>query len=224
MNAVDYYKDVQFGDIVYHFLEGNKPYRVIEVDRKNKCITLEAIKGEDKQRECYFWDESQLPVYLFKPVEVLDPKNLPERETWVPEPGEYVLARQTYCEWVLVKFVRVEENGFLCKSLIGAEELLFSFIAPFDGTVPRDSIDDLVSSFSQRSCEQSFKFETQVIWYHVDFCEPFTKDSVLVCTKDGRLFSAARDAFGWSTNGFFSTRLNDIRYWCFFPELPVKGG
>ena len=129
-----YLEDVEPGDILYNFLEGNKPYKVVEV-RKDRVL----VESEDGR---YALVEKNgcaevVPHFLYAPVEVLDPRNLPERP-WKPRKGEWVWARgKEWRTWALRRFKGMDKEGvYVCTNVYDSGTELFYEVAPFKGELP----------------------------------------------------------------------------------------
>lgn len=143
-----YLADVQVGDKLYNFLEGNREYEVIEVNRDNSAfygIRIRPIDCNDDLWDLYltfngaFDGRWRVPSLLYAPVDVLDPKNLPPRP-WRPKKDEWVWARRPKTGWVLAKFVsrnpHNEDYSYWCILQEKPGKLAFSEIAPFKGELP----------------------------------------------------------------------------------------
>ena len=141
-----YLESVREGDILYCFPEGNKKYIVKQV--KKTCLNenpvlVESVYPPGKSR----WitlngtrdSDEPVPYYLFQPVSVLDPDNLPERP-WMPEEGEWVWASQVdgdKIRWFLARFAKrdTQKQNFLVVDQGGVIRET-SKIAPFEGKLP----------------------------------------------------------------------------------------
>ena len=144
-----YLADVQVGDKLYNFLEGNKEYVVIEVvDEKilTTCpIIVKPANGRDdvKIKVSYFGTEvitQDIPYYLYAPVDVLDPKNLPPRP-WRPKKGEWVWAWNNIHKngRTLVRFVREDGQLYVSEDWQDRDIRMvrhWENIAPFKGELP----------------------------------------------------------------------------------------
>ena len=141
MNKKPYLADVQVGDKLYNFLEGNREYKVIRVDRsKQPPLQLEATEGCGKVVIGLHGSEvlhEVVPYYLYQPVDVLDPKNLPPRP-WRPKKGEWVWCRcPGDIAWNLRRFICKEGNRYLLEKACGVGAIsYYDEIAPFKGELP----------------------------------------------------------------------------------------
>ena len=154
-----YLADVQVGDKLYNFLE-NREYIVTDVleddetqfpigvkpiheTAPNPIKTWISLKGTPLPREV-------VPYYLYQPVEILDPNNLPPRP-WKPKKGEWVWAKITdinydrgQTSWILVRFMEKYEDSqrntrIVIKDQFG-ERQSFHYdaikLVPFKGNLP----------------------------------------------------------------------------------------
>ena len=136
-----YLADAQVGDKLYSFLEGNREYSVIL--REGNRITVRpigALTGADDVE--LFLDGTAfssfiIPHFLYAPVNVLDPKNLPPRP-WKPKKGEWVWCRHDgWKAWDLRQFMYEEDGWCFVKSCDGKPtKALYFEIAPFKGELP----------------------------------------------------------------------------------------
>lgn len=112
MEREGYLKDVEGGDELFNFFEGNKRYFVVQVlegetDRpvevRYECDGKYLLTKTITFNGTYSKDDV-VPYFLYKPVRVLDPANLPERP-WRPRWGEWVWARISKKDaWFLARF------------------------------------------------------------------------------------------------------------------------
>ena len=149
MSEEAYLADVQVGDKLYSFLENNREYEVIEVNRDNSAfygIRIRPIDCNDDQDLYLTFDgvvdgRWKVPSLLYAPVDVLDPKNLPPRP-WKPKKDEWVWARLSgtfneYASWELVKFYQETPSGkYLCYKQFRDVRTPYHEIAPFNGELP----------------------------------------------------------------------------------------
>ena len=131
-----YLADVQVGDKLYNFLKHNKEYTVTEV-KENK-IKLEA--EDDCLWYYHLYEGGSIPFYLYAPVEVLDPKNLPPRP-WKPKKGEWVWAWNNIHKngRTLVRFVRKDGQLYVSEDWQDRDIRMvrhWENIAPFKGELP----------------------------------------------------------------------------------------
>lgn len=148
-----YLADVQVGDKLYNFLEDNKEYVVVHISKEYEEITIrlsdlpqgakdpryfELVINPDGTMERGF----TVPHFLYAPVRILDPNNLPPRP-WKPKKGEWVWARVSgilneNAPWKLVRFDKeTTDSKYLCYAQFG-EEMSGTYheIAPFKGELP----------------------------------------------------------------------------------------
>ena len=145
-----YLADVQVGDKLYSFLQGNEEYEVVKIRYRTNNpddYPIKAKRTKDNYCESIsFWGTIHpfqiVPHFLYAPVDVLDPKNLPPRP-WKPKKGEWVWARVSgilneNAPWKLVRFDKETTDGkYLCYAQF--EELMsgtYHEIAPFKGELP----------------------------------------------------------------------------------------
>jgi len=149
MNEKPYLADVQVGDRLYNFLEDNREYVVVSISKeRNQIIARLSDLPQGARDECYdavinIHGTTELdytvPHFLYAPVDVLDPKNLPPRP-WKPRKGEWVWAKRPKTGWVLAKFVsrnpHNEDYPYWCVLQEKPGKLAFSELAPFKGELP----------------------------------------------------------------------------------------
>ncbi len=147
-----YLHDVQVGDKLYNFLEDNEEYIVVHISEEHEEITIrlsdlpqgvkdpkgfEITINPDGTMERGF----TVPHFLYAPVDVLDPKNLPPRP-WKPKKDEYVWARfsgtlNEYAPWELVRFCQETPSGkYLCYKQFKDVRTPYHEVAPFKGDLP----------------------------------------------------------------------------------------
>ena len=107
-----YLKSVKGGDELFNFLEGNKRYFVVQVSEGETDRPIEVRYECDGKylltrtitfNGTYSKDDV-VPYFLYEPVKVLDPANLPGRP-WRPRWGEWVWARISKKDtWFLARF------------------------------------------------------------------------------------------------------------------------
>ena len=133
-----YLHDVQIGDKLYNFLERNKPYTVNEIREEQDLEYPTIVAGDDRVVHLTPWGtetlKEKIPYFLYAPVDVLDPKNLPPRP-WKPDEDEWIWGRFKGGTWILAKFYRSDKNGFWCYHQ-DKSKCFFDEIAPFKGELP----------------------------------------------------------------------------------------
>jgi len=138
MKEKPYLADVQPGDKLYNFLERNKEYTVNEVKGEEGLDYPIIIAGDDRVVRITLWGteilREKVPYFLYAPVEVLDPKNLPPRP-WKPRKGEWVWCRATGGTWILARFWQVGNDGVWCNYQDGGKSL-FDEVISFKGELP----------------------------------------------------------------------------------------
>ena len=140
-----YLHDVQVGDKLYNFLEDNEEYVVVHISEEYEEITIrlsdlpqgvkdpkgfEITINPDGTMERGF----TVPHFLYAPVDVLDPKNLPPRP-WKPDEDEWIWGRFKGGTWILARFYRSDKNGFWCHHQ-DKSKCFLDEIAPFKGELP----------------------------------------------------------------------------------------
>ena len=138
-----YLADVQVGDKLYNFLESNKKYRVknINLEDSNNSLYPIQVVAEDKftiniSRHGTKYFSEKVPYFLYAPVDVLDPKNLPPRP-WKPKKGEWVWCRCSADKaWNLRRFIDKEGDEYLLEKADGTGAIFYMEIAPFKGELP----------------------------------------------------------------------------------------
>lgn len=144
MNEKPYLADVQVGDKLYSFLQGNEEYEVVKIRYRTNNpddYPIKAKRTKDNYCESIsFWGTIHpfqvVPHFLYAPVDVLDPKNLPPRP-WKPKKGEWVWCRCPGDKaWNLRKFLGKEGNRYLLERTSGVGTISYDEIAPFKGELP----------------------------------------------------------------------------------------
>ena len=146
-----YLYDIKIGDRLYSFLEKNREYIVTDIDENEHAIYRIKLRPLDVLSNdapgVYITNNGALherwntPVFLYRPVDILDPRNLPEKP-WKPEKDEYVWARLSgtfneYASWELVKFYQETSSGkYLCYKQFRDVRTPYHEIAPFKGELP----------------------------------------------------------------------------------------
>jgi len=142
MSDKSYLADVQVGDKLYNFLEGNKEYTVRTVDRGNLSddfypiwvVSDDAKQAVEITRNGTIHHSDKVPYFLYAPVDVLDPKNLPPRP-WKPKRNEWVWGRVRGGYWVLVRYWQKDGERFWCHYQ-DKGKCVFDEVAPFKGELP----------------------------------------------------------------------------------------
>ena len=136
-----YLEDVEPGDILYNFLEGNKEYTVNEVRGEEGLDYPIIVAGDTRVVRITLWGteilREKVPYFLYAPVDVLDPRNLPPRP-WRPRKGEWVWARgKEWRTWALRRFKGMDKEGvYVCTNVYDSGTELFYEVAPFKGELP----------------------------------------------------------------------------------------
>jgi len=142
-----YLVDVQVGDKLYNFLESNKRYTVRNINHEDSNNSLYPIQvvGEDKftiniSKNGTKYLSEKVPYFLYAPVDVLDPKNLPPRP-WKPRKGEWVWAWNNIHKngRILVRFVREDGQLYVSEDWQDRDIRMIRHwenIAPFKGELP----------------------------------------------------------------------------------------
>lgn len=138
-----YLKDAQVGDVLYNFIKKNREYRVIRVT-KDKI----KVKSKDGCSEGVWitkkgsYYPAEFPCFLYAPVKVLDPGNLPPRPKprFVPKENEPIIVWEdgmTHGAAIRI-FVKMSVFGrYLCKTAFDLEELKgWKNAMPFTGELP----------------------------------------------------------------------------------------
>jgi len=136
-----YLADVQVGDKLYFFLQGNEEYEVVKIRYRTNNpddYPIKAKRTKDNYCESIsFWGTIHpfqvVPHFLYASVDVLDPKNLPPRP-WRPKKREWVWARRMV-SWELAQYRGKKSSCFLCDPQFGDLDE-FQEIAPFKGELP----------------------------------------------------------------------------------------
>ena len=138
-----YLADVQVGDRLYNFLEGNKEYKVVDIYEPygETCIELQSVQDKDDRLLITYNGTTgvhiQVPFLLYQPVKVLDPENLPSR-LWRPKKGEHIWVKNVHDRyWNLRPFIRMTKVGrYECRTASGNSQTTWDEAAPFRGELP----------------------------------------------------------------------------------------
>ena len=136
-----YLADVQVGNKLYNFLEWNREYKVTMIlDATDFPIKLEATDSQERVSITIRGTYNRhypVPHFLYQPVSVLDPNNLPPRP-WKLKKGEWVWVKP-YKEWKLCIYYQDLSSGgsnFHQVRLQDGTYMIVDEIVPFKGELP----------------------------------------------------------------------------------------
>lgn len=135
-----YLHDVQVGDKLYNFCEHNEEYIVEQVVHDGELIFIKSV-SDGSSISIYnngHYRKGCVPIFLYAPVDVLDPENLPPRP-WRPRKGEWALAWIVQIGWFLAKIVDTIHDDlgtrYRCKTADGVDYFTDK-VTPFKDELP----------------------------------------------------------------------------------------